>query len=181
MEQIKIKRGEHVQIVLANGKSREIPPRPESKYPAIEYEWPVILDGRNCLLIATETLHKKLIPFCVGDEIYIELRIIEDGKIMWVVEHRGHRNIEPSKAVEPQKSYEDVQLEKEMMRQRENYERQGDIHTQSALKMAIEYLNHSPSINPVDRGLITETACWFLNQIEGGLRQFQMDEKARNA
>lgn len=175
MEQIKIRKGQHVLLTLAsNDPPRTVPLAPNSQYSKNEFAYPVLFEGRECELLASETLSGKLFDFKSGDELFIELKLLDDGKQIWIVKHKGHRDVAPpsppSVPAAPQPSYETVQLEKEIMRQRENCERQNDIHTQTALKLSVEYLHHSPAIAPAPMDQIKATAKQFLALIEGGLR-----------
>ena len=183
MEQLKVKIGQHVQITLITGKSSR---SGMNSYQKKEFYWPVLLEGREVELVASEPLDKRLTPFNAGDELYIEMRQTAPDKKEWIVEHKGHREMSrpPASApasgkAEPQQSYETIQLEKEIMRERFEKEKQDDIHIQCAIKTAVDILNHSPSVNPISREQIDDWAVWILNRIEGGLRQLQVDERKR--
>ena len=179
MEQLKVKIGQHVQITLITGKSSR---SAINSYQKKEFYWPVLLEGREVELVASEPLDKRLTPFNAGDELYIEMRQTAPDKKEWIVEHKGHREMSPPPAstkAEPAQSFETVQLEKEMMRQRADLDRQADIHVQCALKMAVEMIGKAEK-GPSPADDIDRWAVFFLNRIEGGLRQLQADEKKRS-
>lgn len=196
MEYLRIKKGDNgiYAVTLKNERVQEFAPQPNSKWPKKEYGYAVNTRDGDRILVASETLHKRLQAYKPGD--MIELQLVVDGdKSQWVVEKIIQQQSAPapvpapasapaapqyapqSAPAEKEPSYADLQRERDIRIEHAMYEKHADIHVQSALNMALK----RREVSQDDNGDLAGSAIWFLEMIEGGLRAEQKKRKETQA